>query len=338
MSGKSKFASKGNGQYDYEFTIDELDADEEETKLDETLSLSVESESQEVGGLLKDPRVDRRRKSQRIALYAFAGFFAALFVGLIPLSWKNKDRASFTSGGSLQPLGKKNMIKCAGGDGTPITLEEWLSQNMDDISTLCDPQFLGESRKADPTRTTVKVFIMMGEANMVGAGLLHGGDDGTLEYTVYKKNRFTHLKSPNNDGWNRPRNDVRYVAVTDNFNVVENKWLQIDDDRGYVGPETQFGYVMGELFDEPVLIIKAAQGHCSLGGDLLPPESEPYELDGYVYPGYGGSPRRWEVGSTPIETSWHAGIKYDQHVSNIKKILRNIRTYYPGASTYEISG
>jgi hypothetical protein len=173
---------------------------------------------------------------------------------------------------------------------------------------------------------------------MVGAGLLHGGYEGSLEYTVYKKNRFAHAKSSNSHGWNTPRTDVRYVAVNNDFSVTDNKWLQIDDGKGYIGPEAQFGYVMGELFDEPVLIIKAAAGHTALGGDLLPPDSEGYKLDGYVYPGYGGSPRRWEVGSTPIETSWHAGMKYDQHVSNIKKVLRNIGTYYPGASTYEISG
>ncbi|KAG7366848.1 carbohydrate esterase / alpha-galactosidase [Nitzschia inconspicua] len=316
----------------YEFPVDDLEDDE--ATVDLAMS-SIDGSAQEFGSLKNHPK-ERRMQTERIAMYTFLAFIVAMFIGLIPLSWKKRSD-SFLLGDSLNPLGEKNMIQCAGSD-RKITLKDWLRQDMEDISRLCNPLFLGQSEKADPTRTPVKVFIMMGEANMVGAGLVEGNVDGTLEYTVETKQRFRHLESQDGSLWNNPRNDVRHVAVQRDFEILENDWLAVKKERGYFGPEIQFGYVMGEIFDEPVLIIKAAQGHNSLGGEMLPPGSKQYEMNGYTYAGYGDSPQRWETGTSRMKTSWRAGMKYDENVANAKNILRNIQQYYPGASTYEVVG
>jgi alpha-galactosidase len=172
---------------------------------------------------------------------------------------------------------------------------------------------------------------------MAGSGTIHGNVEGTLEYTIAEKRRFVHLRDPETDTW-AARNDVRYVAVHDKFQVSENKWLQIDDRSTYFGMEAQFGYILGEVLEEPVLIIKAASGHNSLGGDILPPGGERYTMDGFVYAGFGDSPRRWDVNTQPVADNWRAGARYQEYVSNVKHVLRNIGQYYPGASTYEISG
>jgi hypothetical protein len=328
MGKFNRFALKEDGNY--EFTLEDIE--DEETTLDLAMS---SLDGHELGSLTKHPR-DRRLNSERVALYTFIAFIVVMFIGLIPLSWK-KSRDRYMFGDGLQPLGQKDVIQCNGSD-KKTSLNDWLRQDMQNISTLCDPHFLGQSQKAYPARTPVKVFIMLGEANMVGAGLIEGDVEGSLEYTVYTKNRFSHLKSQDQTGWEIPRMDVRYVAVHNDFEVVENNWLQINEARGYFGPEVQFGYVMGEIFDEPVLVIKAAHGRNSLGGEMLPPGSEPFEYDGYVYAGYGDSPRKWEPGTSRIATSWRAGAFYDQNVDNAKRILRNINAYYPGASTYEIAG
>jgi hypothetical protein len=317
---------------DEEFAVESL-ADEEATL--ELAMSSIDGSSQDFGSLKSHPH-DRRLKSERIAMYTLIAFVVAMFFGLIPLSWKRRSEP-FLVGDEFVPLDQKDMIRCAGSN-TTTTFDEWLQQDMRDISKLCDPTFLGSSQKADPTRTPIKVFIMMGEANMVGAGLIKGDVEGSLEFAVHQKNRFTHLKGQDRSGWEIPRNDVRYVSVHNDFEVLENDWLTINEERGYFGPEIQFGYIMGEIFDEPVLIIKAAQGHNSLGGELLPPGSEQYQVDGYIYAGYGESPRRWEAGSSRMENGWRAGMKYDQNVANVKTIVRNIDRYYPGASTYEIAG
>lgn len=322
--------SKDDGNY--EFTIE--DVEDGEATLGRAMS-SIDGSCQEIGSLKTHPR-DRRLKSERIAMYTFLAFVAAMFVGLIPLSWKKKSEP-FMLGDDMKQLGQKDMIKCSG-IGKQITMDDWLRQQIQDISALCDPTFPAHTQRADPAITPVKVFIMMGEANMVGAGAIEGDAEGSLEYTVYQKGRFVHLKSSDGNGWAAPRNDVRHVMVQNEFEVLENNWLSVNDERGYFGPEIQFGYIVGEVFDEPVLIIKAAHGHNSLGGELLPPGSEQYQKDGYMYAGYGDSPRRWEVGTTRAENGWRAGMKYDQNVANIKRILRDIATYYPGASTYSIEG
>jgi len=43
---------------------------------------------------------------------------------------------------------------------------------------------------------------------------------------------------------------------------------------------------MGQIHDEPVLLIKASQGNRSLGWDFLPPGSEQFEHQGRTYAGY----------------------------------------------------
>lgn len=322
---------KDDGSYVDDYSMDYLDDDASTVDLAQS-SMDGTSKQHTLGELTKHPN-DRRLKSERIALYTFVGFIFAMFIGLIPLSWK--DRTQTYVGDSLRPLGDENMITCAGREGK-ITLDEWLDQDRQDITTICDPIFLGESVKANAARTPVKVFIMMGEANMVGSGQINGDFEGTLSYTVKEKGRFTHLLQ--SDGAWSSRDDVRHVAVHSDFEVSENGWLRVPSEREYFGPELQFGYVMGELYDEPVLLIKSASGHNSLGGDILPPGSQQYELDGYVYAGYGETPRRWPVGTTPTANSWQAGSKYDEYVANVKRVLMNIGDYYPGASTYEILG
>lgn len=330
MGRFERFSLKGDNNYD--FSVEDLD--DEDATLDLALS-SIDGSTQELGSLKSHPR-ERRLKTERIAMYTLLVFAAAIFICLIPLSWKKRSEP-YMIGDSLKPLGQKGMVDCAGSERV-ITLDDLLRQDMGDISKLCDPKFLGQSQKADPTRTPVKVFVMLGEANMVGAGLIKGNVEGALDYTVYEKSRFVHMRGQDGFDWESPRNDVRHVVVNNDFELLENDWLAINEERGYFGTELQFGYVLGELLDEPVLIIKAAEGHTSLGGEMLPPGSEQYQKDGYVYAGYGDSPRRWEAGASRVASSWRGGMKYDQHVSNVKNILRNIHQYYPGASTYEVAG
>ena len=190
----------------------------------------------------------------------------------------------------------------------------------------------------------VQVFIMLGENNMVGEGHVHGLDvEGTLEYTVFKKLRFQHLIDPRYFQWTTTRSDVvRHVAVSgEEFNVRRNEWLGMHDGQHHIGPELQFGYIMGEVLDSPVLLLKSCSNTKSLGVDLLPPGSARFEYDGYMYAGYGDEQFRWLKGTTPKPVTienWYAGREYDLVVSNIKTVLSNIGTYYPGATEYEIVG
>ena len=185
----------------------------------------------------------------------------------------------------------------------------------------------------------VKVFIMMGENNMVGEGHVRGDVEGTLEYTVFKKLRFKHLIDRYFE-WTS-RSDVRHVAVSGEFNVHRNEWLGMHNGQHHIGPELQFGYIMGELLDSPVLLLKSCSNAKSLGVDLLPPGSSQFEYEGYMYAGYGDPQFRWLKGTEPKPVTienWYAGREYDLVVNNTKAVLSDIGAYYPGATDYEIAG
>ena len=113
---------------------------------------------------------------------------------------------------------------------------------------------------------------------------------GTLQTVVKTDGKFQHLID--DEGRWTVRNDVWYKGVV---TATANKWLTIGcgASASSIGPELQFGHIMGYYHDEPVLILKASQGNRSLGWDFLPPGSERYTVGEYTYAGYKDSPSRW---------------------------------------------
>lgn len=192
----------------------------------------------------------------------------------------------------------------------------------------------------------VRVFILLGQSNMLGFGRVGPADlQGTLEYMVKEKKKYPHLVD--DDGKWTERKDVRYVHVMDkrgvdfhdleHFADMKNQWLTVS---GNFGPELGFGHVMGHILDEPVLILKACIGNRSLGWDLLPPGSERYEFDGRTYAGYKDNPGSWVEGEPKKEVAWYAGRQYDADTAHAKVVLRNLEKYYPGykGQGYEVTG
>jgi hypothetical protein len=191
----------------------------------------------------------------------------------------------------------------------------------------------------------VKVYILMGQSNMLEMGKVAGDAAGTLEHAIKSKGLYPYLVD--DAGKWTVRQDVRNVAVMGSggpgkTQVRKNDWLQVAG--GKIGVEIGIGNHMGELHAEPVLILKSAIGNRSLGWDLLPPGSPSYEFtdpkDGktYVYAGYGQSPLRWEKGTQPEPINWKAGLQYDGDIARAKEVLDNLGTYYPGATKYEVAG
>ncbi|MEM7013042.1 MAG: sialate O-acetylesterase, partial [Verrucomicrobiota bacterium] len=82
----------------------------------------------------------------------------------------------------------------------------------------------------------------------------------------------------------------------------------------------------------------------SLGWDLLPPGSPSYEFTDpkddktYVYAGFGETPLRWEKGTEPEPIGWTAGVQYAGDVARAKEVLKDLATYYPDATEYEVAG
>ena len=119
----------------------------------------------------------------------------------------------------------------------------------------------------------VRVFILSGQSNMVGAGDVPAAADrnegkGSLEWLTEapaSAPHYQHLR--NDDGTWVARDDVqiwfldRKGPLQPGYGSTPNK----------IGPELGFGWTIGDAFEEPVLLIKIAWGGKSLSEDFRPP-------------------------------------------------------------------
>jgi alpha-galactosidase len=159
----------------------------------------------------------------------------------------------------------------------------------------------------------VKVFLLIGQSNMEGHGFIkadpkRNGGKGSLEQVAKdpaNAKRFGHLLDK--DGKWTLRNDV-WIHYLDRKGKLTAGY-GVRDDR--IGPELGFGHVIGDAFEEPVLLIKLAWGGRSLGKDFRPPSA-------------GG-----EVGPT-----------YKEVVQRTKALLADLKTPFPefGERGYQLAG
>ena len=211
-------------------------------------------------------------------------------------------------------------------------------------------------KPADMTKK-VKVFILLGQSNMVGAGKVKGGD-GSLEYAVKTKKKYPYLVDE--AGHWVERQDVRFVRYMSGRGPLNNEWMTVAK-CGTIGPEFGLAQVVGDAMDAPVLLLKCCIGNRSLGWDLLPPGSERYEFvikdragveKPMVYAGYKDRPDSWPLdpakgkatepppwldkNGKPID--WYAGKQWDDDIRDAKKALAELDKHYPGAQGYEVAG
>ncbi len=132
------------------------------------------------------------------------------------------------------------------------------------LRTLLPAAVLAAASAAPTTASAkVKVFVLAGQSNMEGKAsnelIDHQATDAkTAEF-------FAHLRT--DGGWT-VRDDVfikflgRHGGLTTGFGSP-----------GKTGPELEFGHMMGEHFEEPVLLIKTAWGGHSLYKPFRPPSA-----------------------------------------------------------------
>jgi len=226
---------------------------------------------------------------------------------------------------------------------------------------------MGEDK---PYQKKIKVFILLGQSNMLGMGTVKGAQkDGTLEHAVKTKNLYQYLVDDNGD-WKKVvdpcvRNFFTMGSGNDSGNVTTNELLTVQNSR-IIGPEIGIGCVVGQWLasescrsleigenggdkeSDDIFLLKSCIGNRSLGWDLLPPGSPSFEYTDersgkkWEYAGYKESPSRWEAGTDPIPNdSWYAGKQYDGDISRAKDVLADLPTYIPGTTSttpYEVAG
>jgi hypothetical protein len=169
--------------------------------------------------------------------------------------------------------------------------------------------------------TPLKVFILAGQSNMEGHGEMGPlGTQGTLEYLVANNpGTYGHLKTGANwtvrdDAWiwyKRGGTTLVKGGISAGYGALATT----------MGPELQFGHVMGNLNDGPVLIIKTAWGGKSLAVDFRPPSSG------------------WSV--NPPTAVGDQGYFYREILAHVNDVLTNLSTYFPAynpANGYELAG
>lgn len=191
----------------------------------------------------------------------------------------------------------------------------------------------------------IKVFILAGQSNMEGQGVV--SMDGERDYNGGKGNLVWSMEHSKSADKMKPLKDGKgeWVVRDDvqiSFKVGETirKGGLTVGYTGYggsshIGPELGFGMVMGDHFNEPVLLIKTAWGGKSLFVDFRPPSSggevgpyytkmveevraalaalgdEKYEIAGFV----------WQQGWNDMCTA-PAIPEYAQNLVNLVKDLR----------------
>ncbi len=169
----------------------------------------------------------------------------------------------------------------------------------------------------------VRVFILAGQSNMEGKGSIKHLEQLLADPATVKT--YQHLRD--GDKW-AERDDV---------------FIKYNDDRGQgkltvgyatptnrFGPELEFGHVVGDALDQPVLIIKCAWGGRALALQFRPPSS-----------GTGDYTTRdkktKEIVPLPAETYGEA---YRDTIRIVKETLADIKSVVPDydGSGYELSG
>ena len=173
----------------------------------------------------------------------------------------------------------------------------------------------------DAPTQPIKVFILAGQSNMEGQAVadLDGKDyndgKGTLSALMRdpaKAALFKHLKD--NRGQWTVRDDV-WVRYKPESGPVKAGPLTLGftvyGERHHFGPELQLGHVLGDHFENQVLLIKTAWGGKSLYQDFRPPSS-------------GGT----------------VGPYYTKMLAEIREALASLKRDFPGYSGggYELAG
>lgn len=128
------------------------------------------------------------------------------------------------------------------------------------------------SRSLGFRRSLVRIFVLAGDDNVEGYAYIP--QLTTLSKQNSTRERYQHLLMSGDGGW-RTRNDVFVVYDHDRGKkLLHGPWTV----QGFgarptaFGPEVEFGHVMGDIYDDPVIILKAGWSHRSLDKDFRAPE------------------------------------------------------------------
>jgi hypothetical protein len=204
------------------------------------------------------------------------------------------------------------------------------------------------AEKPKESRKPVKVFLLAGQSNMEGQGVVsmdhpqyYNGGKGNLVNTMKNPNKahlYKHLKNEKGEWVVRDDVKITFGNRSGGLTIGYTGY----GGTSHIGPELQFGHVVGDYYAEPVLLIKTAWGGKSLYKDFRPPSSPGTVGDFYKlmlkdihesldnmeknFPDLAG--RRYEIAGFVWMQGWNdmcepkAIPEYDKNLVNLVKDLR----------------
>ncbi|HVS36812.1 MAG TPA: sialate O-acetylesterase [Gemmataceae bacterium] len=184
------------------------------------------------------------------------------------------------------------------------------------------------SLRADDAPKPIKVFILAGQSNMEGKAKA-----SLLEYQAQQpatRDLFAHLRK---DGKWIERDDV-WIKFLDRHGKLTVGY----GSPGCIGPELEFGMVVGDHYDEPVLLIKTAWGGRSLFRDFRPPGAglPPAEVLDKMLTDL----KKQKPDATLEDVKKPFGASYRAMISEVNDTLANLKTLFPdyAGQGYELAG
>ena len=190
----------------------------------------------------------------------------------------------------------------------------------------------------------IRVFVLAGQSNMVGAGQVEAKPErndgkGSLEWLVDaspEKRKYAHLRGE--DGAWLERDDVRIWFLGRQGGLRPG----FGSNEGTIGPELGFGTVVGDAFEEPVVLVKVAWGGKAIGKEFRPPSSggevgAEYRLlvdnvrkimadPAAIFPALKG--REFELAGIGWHQGWNDRVNQefnDAYEENLSNLIRDLR-------------
>lgn len=201
---------------------------------------------------------------------------------------------------------------------------------------------------AAPSTRPVQVFVLAGQSNMEGQAVVdlegkdYNGGKGTLRALlsdVSKGSAFRHLRDDKGSWVERPDVQVRYQPQNGPLKIgpLAPGFTPYEGSHHF-GPELQFGHVLGDHLENPILLVKTAWGGKSLYADFRPPSSGgtvgPYYLRmvnevraaltnlAVDFPGWAGN--GFELAGLVWYHGWNDGVRPDVAVPEYEQNLANL--------------
>lgn len=174
----------------------------------------------------------------------------------------------------------------------------------------------------------VKVFILAGQSNMEGkakVSLLDYQAEQPMTRNLYKPFRKDGKWAERTDVW------VKFFERKGNLTVGFGS-------PKCIGPELGFGQVVGDRYDEPVLLIKTAWGGRSLYRDFRPPGAGLPPMKVLEAMQEDLKKRKKDVSLDEIKAGF--GASYRTMIKEVRDTLADLKAHFPdyAGQGYEIAG